>query len=481
MKTSQMRKTKRLPKATSPDWVEQELATLALKDKRLTKRAKEIVRQMAQHPTGSIPQFSQDWSATKAAYRFFDNEKSDAEAIVSAQREATLGRMRQYSYVLCLHDTTDISLGQYPSIKGKGALPRGQGKRRGFLAHNTLAVSESGIPLGLLAQQTWVRPLKKQDKKRQRKRPIEAKESYKWLQAVVDSTQDELPMETKLLFVSDRESDVMEYFTQKRSDQVDILLRATQNRRLEDSDALLWPTLSRQSVAGSFTVEIGRRHKQPPRTATCQVRYRQVFISPPNSNRTGQNNKLQPIKMTAIVVTELDPPGGITPISWRLLTSVPVHSLAEAQRLVRFYALRWLVERFHFVLKSGCSIEKRRLASVAAMKRLLAITNIVAWRLLWLTYQARITPLAPASLALTPTEWQVLYMVHHKTTLLPQQPPTLKEAVLWLACLGGFLARTADGPPGVKVLWRGWKSLSDQLRLYHIFASAPPLPFVGNA
>lgn len=151
---------------------------------------------------------------------------------------------------------------------------------------------------------------------------------------------------------------------------------------------------------------------------------------------------------------------------------------------MRAYAQRWLVERYHFALKSGCRVEDLQLRTTERVERALAVYAIVAWRLLWLTYLARADPEAPCTVALTTPEWQVLYVTIHQTPDLPVRPPPLGQAVRWVARLGGFLGRAGDGEPGVKVLWRGLRRLED-LTLGWQLASAFPSPatptrLVGN-
>jgi hypothetical protein len=161
----------------------------------------------------------------------------------------------------------------------------------------------------------------------------------------------------------------------------------------------------------------------------------------------------------------------------RALTNRPVNTFEEAQQCVRWYGLRWLVERYHFVLKSGCCIEARQLETNERLERCLGVYAIVAWRLLWLTYQARQTPHAPCTVALETYEWQALYCYIHRTSTPPAEPPSLHQVVRWIAQLGGFLGRKGDGEPGVKVLWRGWQRLHDIAETWRL--SHPP-PDVGN-
>lgn len=179
-----------------------------------------------------------------------------------------------------------------------------------------------------------------------------------------------------------------------------------------------------------------------------------------------------------VEVYELHPPQGEAGVHWLLLTSLPLISLMQARQVVDWYNYRWLIERFHYVLKSGCRLEERQLRNRARLERLLGLFNLVAWNLLWLTYQTRQTPEASCQVALTTQEWQALYAFIHHTRHIPPVPPSLHDTMRWIAQLGGFLARKGDGDPGIKVLWRGWQRLHDIAATWQILS---PPPFVGNA
>lgn len=454
-------------------WSSADLADVKLGDVRLERRARRVVDDLSQNPGGSIAQISGDWAATKAAYDFFNNDQVDSRQLVNAERQATLRRVSTHGLVLGVQDTTEINLTRYKSIEGIGLLSRNE--QKGFFVHSSLAVSADGVPLGLLAQEHWVRTEKadpKAKRQRQIQRPIEEKESYKWLKSFQQSTED-LPDSVNLLFVSDAESDVHEYFALPRPARVDILVRACQNRRLLDSELLLWSSLRQTPLAGTVEVEVRRTDEQPMRTAHCEVRFRQVQIRPSNSNRAKHLPRLKPISLYAVLVEETAPPEGTDPISWLLLTSCSVTTFEEALQIIRYYSYRWRIERFHFVLKSGCRIEQRRLQSVTAMVRFLALANIVAWRLLWLTYLARLSPDESCALALEPHEWQALFVLTHSSTTFPAQPPSLHLALRWLAQLGGFLGRSSDGEPGVQSLWKGWTLLVPAARLFLLMRPPP--------
>lgn len=453
-------------------WVESELTDLQLGDKRLDRRAQRIVSELSRNPSGSIPQISGSWAATKATYDFLANETVKHSAVVAAQRQATLQRMAGQALVLCVQDTTELNLTRYSSIQGQGWLARNQ--QTGVFVHSGLAVSSSGVPLGLLDQRYWTRPEKadpQQERQRNYHRPFAEKESYKWLQTV-QTVSAAHQGEAHLLFISDAESDIHDYFAAPRTPTSDLLVRAYQNRRLDQGEQALWPTVRAAALAGEIAVELSEQADRPQRTATCQVRYQLVTLPPSTSNRAAHLPRLQPVTLTAILVEEHDAPAGEEGLCWLLLTTCPVDTLADAVQLITFYTFRWRIERFHFVLKSGCRVEQRRLDSVDAVCRFLALANLIAWRLLWLTYLARLDPQAPCSLALEPHEWQPLALLAQGSPWLALQPPSLQLVVDWLARLGGYLARKGDGPPGVLSLWRGWIALMPAVRLFSLLA--PP-------
>jgi len=184
------------------------------------------------------------------------------------------------------------------------------------------------------------------------------------------------------------------------------------------------------------------------------------------------------LTLSVVDVQEHDPPEGEKAVHWLLLTTLPIQTAAEARQITTWYSFRWLIERLHYVLKSGCKLEESQLSQAVRLERLLAVYTLVAWRILWLTYQARLTPDTPCTVAFQPTEWQALYLFTQCQRRLPTKPPSLRQAVRWIGQLGGFLGRTGDGEPGVKVLWRDWTRLQD---IVTTFTLLQPPQDVGNA
>lgn len=446
-------------------WVAREMAALDLGDQRLNRRARCLVEQFAAHSTASIPGACGNWANSKAAYRFFDNAKVTHAAIVAGHRPACLERIRHEELVLVVQDTTSLDYTHHPNTQGLGVID--STFAQGVMVHTSLAVSGAGVPLGLLAQQVWARaPEEKGQWKKRKQRPIEDKESFKWIAAQRASLQD-WPGQVCVITVADREADVYELFQETQETSAQFVIRASWNRRLKQPAGDLWGTVAGTPVRGEFIVEVGRAPDRLPRQAHVQVRFLPVTLKPP-SRPACQKIKLKPVHLYAIEVRELNPPAEAEPLHWLLLTNRLIETFEQARQCVRWYCLRWLVERYHYVLKSGCHIEARQLQTAKRLERCLGIYAIVAWRLLWLTYQARHAPTLPCTVALQPHEWQALYCYIHKTSLLPDGPPSLQQATRWIAQLGGFLGRKHDGEPGAKVLWRGWQRLNDMAETWQL-------------
>jgi hypothetical protein len=445
-------------------------------DRRLDKRLEQLTEQMSSMSVAKLPQSLTEWASLKAGYRFMNNDKVKHSGIIEKEQEATRQRLEadRGCIVLAVQDTTSFNFAGRTAVQGLGVLE--DNRTPGFFAHSTLAVSEQGVPLGVLGQAVWSRPQNlDRDKEGHKQKPITEKESFKWLQSM-----GQLPDTAKrVVTVCDREADVYELFQAAANRKLDYIVRASRNRCLEDA-ALLRDHLGEMSVADTYTITVRRQVNQSERTATVDLRYTTVTLSPPKRPKSAVAMALHPLTVQVVEVKELDPPAAVKePIHWILLTTLAVDNLDDAYRIVRYYTYRWLVERFHFVLKSGgCDFEASQLRTVEALHRLLAICSRVAWQLLWLTYEARQHPAKPCTLVLTQAEWQALTAFTNQSNTPADSPPTLQQAVRAIAQLGGFIGRKSDGEPGVKTLWRGWQRFQDIAATWSLFY---PSPDVGNA
>ena len=191
------------------------------------------------------------------------------------------------------------------------------------------------------------------------------------------------------------------------------------------------------------------------------IRFGSFIFNPPRNNAKHHTEHLPDLEMYAVYVLEPNPPDGEEPIEWMLLTDLPVTSYEQAYEKVLWYCLRWRIEMYFKVLKSGFGVEACRLGHAKRLARYLTVMSIVAWRLFWITLIARTDPAASCSTLLADHEWKVLFLKATKNKVLPTKPPPIGDVVIWVAKLGGYLARKSDGPPGTITLWRGWKRLAD--------------------
>ena len=410
--------------------------------------------------------------AAKGGYRFLNNKKITHAGIISIARETTQQRIAavEEPAILAVQDTTEFNFAGRPALSGLGVLSDNQ--TPGFMAHTTLAVGVDGVPLGVLDQQVWFRPVATAKVANPHQTlPITEKERFKWVQELNGA----LPASKAVITVCDREGDVYELFQYAHDVEQHFIVRATRDRCLENAPTVK-KHLAQIPVSQTYTIPVRRQDSRPAREARVELRMTSVTIKPPkNRTKSQQVIPLEPLTVQVVEVVEVNPPSNVTqPIHWILLTTLAVNHLEDAQRSVRYYGYRWLIERFHYVLKSGsCHFEDSQLRSVEALHRLLGVCSQVAWRLLWLTYQARLTPDADCTIALSTVEWQALMAFATKSATPPEHPPSLREAVRAIAKLGGFIGRKSDGEPGVKVLWRGWLRLQDIVETWTLIQSAP--------
>jgi hypothetical protein len=441
-------------------WCLEEFADVELQDARLNRRCGELAVQLAMQPSEPINHACEDWADTKAAYRFFDNEKVTPGELLKPHQQRTTSRMAEHPVVLAVQDTSFLNFTHHPKTKGLGAIGNKTQKQQGFGMHSTLAVTPKGLPLGLLTQDFFHRDPDEPSHRPQdcRKLPIEEKESYRWLQAF-EQTVLLAPSGVDVITVCDREADIYEMFVLAQQKDTGLVVRASTDRALVDKDwNKLWYKVENQPVVETQILVVPKKGQQEKRTATVTVRFTTAALRPPWRPK---GKKLPVITLNAVLVREDNPPPDVTPIEWLLLTNTPVESTKGALQIVQWYSCRWQIEVFHKVLKSGCTVEDCRLQTAERLQSYIAMMSVIAWRLHWLTHINRSEPDQPCTLVLTTIEWQALFMRIHKSARLPDTVPTVHQAVRWIAQLGGFLGRKSDGEPGITTIWRGWQRLQD--------------------
>jgi hypothetical protein len=458
---------------SEPGWVHREFGGAKLGDRRLQQRLLGVATAFFNKPTAGIVQACGSWAAAKAAYRFFDHERATMEVLLEPHRSATVERMRREPVVLVVQDSSSLNYTTHRDMRGIGPIGNKVNGPQGLILHNMLAFRPDGLPLGILDVQCWNRdPANFGAKKQRQTKAIQDKESYKWLRplACVREAARRCP-DTRVVTVTDAEGDIYEFFDEANKQGCQLLVRAREDRAIDGSCERLWAHMQNLPQAGEVQLHVPRRAKQPARIARMSVRFAEITLKPPT-----KKPHLPPMRLWAVSSKEIDAPHGVEALEWMLLTAVPTTSLHEAFERVQWYAARWGIEVFHRVLKSGCQIEDRQLATADRLEACLAIDMVVAWRIHHLTWLGRATPDLPCTVAFDQDQWKAILVFNtHKPP--PDQPPTLAHMIRLIAKLGGFLGRTADKEPGTENFWRGLQRMDDiTLTFRSMLAAYRPQP-----
>ncbi len=438
----------------------QEFDEIALGDERLDERARQLLDALSAAPDAPLADACGSPAATKAAHRFFENPRVTPEGLIEPHAVRTAERCEGHPVVLAPQDVTDIDF-TGRKMDGLGHLERKH--MRGILVNTGLFVLPSGEVLGIAYQEAWARDVKKLGISAERaKRAFEEKESARWPRAE-QQMAEVLAGTSRLVVIADREGDIFEWIAAPRPERVDRLVRARHDRLVVGQGKLLSEVARQLPAVAEMDVDVRRADERPARTAHLIVRAGPVALARPKKLGKGSS-----ADCWCVVAEELTPPEGAKPIFWVLLLSWAVTCPEEAVEAVRWYAQRWLVERFHFTLKSGCKVEEIQPGSADRLYREVAMRSVVAAMVLRLTLAARTQPDAPCSLVLDEVEWKALYCRVHKTMSAPEKPPTLREAVHMIARLGGFSGYKSAGEPGVKLVWQGLRRLSESVEMYAI-------------
>ncbi len=459
------------PVPNAQSWVDREIVGCEFKDARLGDRFRKLLAQIGSAMGQSIPLVCQDWANTKAAYRFFSNDRVSEADILAGHFQSTRDRtLATDGLVLVLHDTTEFTYQREKSeaIGITKSINSGRDKTGrlrshtvcGILMHSSLAVTTEGLPLGLTAVKFWTRKkfkgtaaLKK--KINPTRIPIEKKESIRWLENLKQSTEL-LDDPRRCVHIGDRESDIYELFCAAQQVGTHFLVRTCVDRLAGDGDHTIVDEMSEVAVKGLHRVEV-RDSNGDPDEAILEIRYRKIRVLPP----IGKQKRYPALTLTVIHAEERGTPKNRKKIDWRLITDLPVQSRKDAIEKLEWYGLRWKIEVFHKILKSGCRAEELKLRTAQRLANLLSVFCILSWRVFWMTMLNRSASDASPDLALTEVEVGLLDHLMSDRDQKPLRRKTLSHYLTKIARLGGYLARANDPPPGNTVMWRGLSRLTD--------------------
>lgn len=443
-------------------WVEEEFIGIDFGDERLNSRFHRVVDRLSQQPMSPINQAQEDWAATKAAYRFFKNEKVEVREILSAHLSCVIRRLKEHKIVLAVQDTTFLNYDGHQKTEGLGSIRRkGDSISLGLVMHTTMAFNPRGVPLGLIEQEIWARDPKRSLRRNAGLRsvyqdlPLEKKESHKWLKGL--RTTKLLGGEnSRVITIADRESDIYDFVFEAIQVEEELLLRVNCNRELRGERKRLWDYMLERDIKGYMRVEIPAREGKEEREVKLSIRFSGVRLKAPAKSKARGD-----LSAHMILVREEESIGEGDRLEWMLLSTSEVKDKEEAEERVRWYKIRWSIEQYHRILKSGCRVESCKLSTAERLKRYLTLMSVIAWRIYWLTHVNRENPNGECSLVLEEHEWKALYCKINRTAELPKKQPTVRETIRWVARLGGFLGRKGDGEPGPTTVWRGWQRLVD--------------------
>jgi transposase-like protein/transposase Tn5 family protein len=463
----------RQPPAALPsfDWATQQFADARLGDSRRADRLITLAAQIAENPTGSIPQQTGTWADAKAAYDFLDNPHVSFTAIASPHWLQT--RQCQPGRYLILGDTTEIAWRLGRQIDGAG--PLGNGSGQGFLLHSGLMVGACTEEVHGLAAQTirYRQPAPADETDCQRVK--RQRESEVWLRVIQDVGVP--PPGVEWVHVLDRGGDNFEVFAKVRECRTECVVRASVLHRKVEAvtqagvgpgaaggvePAELKEFLQGLPLAGGYTLELRARPKEPARKAKVEVRFGAVRMPPPRICSAAAKRE-GPVELSVVWVKEVDSKAK-KPVEWVLYSSLAVRTFAEAQQVIGYYEKRWIIEEWHKALKSGCALEARQLKEASRIERLVGILGVVAVRLLQLRGLARSEPLRAAGEVVPALYLRVLQGAKG----LLGQDWTVRRFFHEVAKLGGWLGRKGDGEPGWITIWRGWAQLALLVRGYEL-------------
>jgi hypothetical protein len=445
-------------------WTKSELEKVDLGDCRLERRLRSVAEDLSRQPEYPINVASTDAAATKAAYRLFDNERVTADKILSCHRKKTLSRMQHESVVLAIQDTSYFNFTKHKKTKGLGPIGDSSAAVQGLILHSTFAVTPSGVPLGVLSQDCWAREgFINSDVSADR--PFVEKESFKWVKALREVTSLPTAKTTTVVHVADRECDLYEFLREAHGINAKYLIRACQDRCLESTEyEHIQEYLKNLQPQALIEIDVPTQKRK----ATLEVRFSSITIKAPS--RIAKVERL-PVDCWVVHISEPNPPPGFEPLSWTLLTNMPVTTVEQALLKISWYRRRWAIEEFHKILKSGCAVEDCRLQTAERLKRYIALFCLIAWRIFWMVHISRADPSAPAQVVLTNTEIMTICSLERfSDKKLSPHRMTVRQAILAIAALGGHLARKLDPPPGCTALWRGWQRLASMTELYESIA-----------
>lgn len=438
-------------------------------DERLLKTGALLFKKMFSKMSTCVKKLADNRALQVAFSRFLSNENTTMNEIERSLVDRTNANCHGKEHVLCIQDTVEVNYSKQEEKKATFGINREKKNKgvRGFLAHPGLILdAQNGDVLGLSSVKIWTRGEEELlDKK---KRPIEKKESYKWVETA-ELAKKNITHAKVITIIGDRESDIYELFDRTPDIKTHLIVRAQHNRGL--SNGLHIDThMQKVSSCGNYVIELPAiTGKRKSRKAQIEIKYSEIEIKRPAENISKMLN--QTIKLTCIEAREIgaasDKEDGVF---WRILTTHSVNSFDEAKQIILWYSWRWSIEQiFRTMKKKGLNIEESEIEAPEKLFKLFLLAIAAAVKVLCLVNARNGETKRLARDIFSQDELIVLAAVLVKVNgrTKKQQNPHDKESLSWaswiIARLGGWNGYSCESPPGPITMYDGLDRFSGYL------------------
>lgn len=452
------------------NWANEQFGGADIHDGRWRNRLVNMAGRAAKKPGGKVAEVFCNDAERQGAYGLLECEEIIPEKIAIPIFQATARSCAAYDLVFCVVDGSSITLVDKSKKKDFGSVGSRTNKARGLKMINVLAISPSGVPLGLISQQWWARP-KTRKKKHRDQRRTEEKETQHWVDAMEQTRKimAEFAPNTRCWFQSDRETDAWPILKDADKDGHWFTVRGNHNRRVKlpsGGKTYLRTLAGQQPEICQYILPVTAGPNRSARQALMVVR---AFSATLDFRDKRTKKHFEKTVNVVLAQEKGTTPPGERPIEWLLLTNRPIDTVEQLQQVVLGYAQRWKIEEFHKTWKSGaCRVEEMQLHTMDAAIKWATILAAVAVRIERIKLLSRREPERPATDEFSKLELRAIILLHFEASAKKQlasgKVPTLGEATYWLAKIGGYTGKSSGGPPGSVTLARGLKEVQSVVR-----------------
>lgn len=446
-------------------------------DIRLDIRMQILFASMVNHGSAIINRNSKNKKEKMGAYRMINNPKLELDKLISKLQENCIDALTG-SHVLCIEDTTELN---YTHLRHRlddddpDIGPMTKDGNLGFFCHPMLVVdAEKGIPLGISDLLLWSRATDKGSKhtRQYQRKPIEDKESVRWIDSAKRSAQV-LPPGIRKTVIADRESDIYDALYRIPLHGCDYILRSSSDRKVDAEERLLSEKMKSLPCMYRYELTVKGNHSRKNRKAEMELRFGNVTLIKPSSAGDDCPERLS-VNCVHVIETG-STPSNESPIEWRLLTTHPIETATDAMRIVEWYKLRWYIEElFRLVKSQGLDVESVQLESGEKLQKMTVLCLSAALRIMSLkiSYDRKDED-SPARIIFDKRQIALLEillgMVEGKTN--KQKNPFKDKSVAWaawiIARLGAWDGYQTQSPPGYITFKRGMQTFGEHWKFYN--------------